>query len=95
MERRTTPKTSGFVRPPPSRRPPHPHLCVLLAVSCILVALICILLLICSSRRPLPRLHVTDLLALICLQLSGKLRLFDFFQIGVFIKLGIWNLGFS
>ncbi|KAM1167987.1 hypothetical protein ACFX2I_029866 [Malus domestica] len=49
-------------RPPPSRRPPHPHLCVLLAVSCILVALICILLLICSSRRPLPRLHVTDLL---------------------------------
>ncbi|XP_050134406.1 protein transport protein Sec61 subunit gamma-like [Malus sylvestris] len=49
-------------KPPPSRRPPHPHLCVLLAVSCILVALICILLLICSSRRPLPRLHVTDLL---------------------------------
>ncbi|XP_050125569.1 uncharacterized protein LOC126602721 [Malus sylvestris] len=48
--------------PPPSRRPPHPHLYVLLAVSCILVALICILLLICSSRRPLPRLHVTDLL---------------------------------
>ncbi|RXH96138.1 hypothetical protein DVH24_008638 [Malus domestica] len=34
----------------------------MLAVSCILVALICILLLICSSCRPLPRLHVTDLL---------------------------------
>ncbi|XP_070673096.1 protein transport protein Sec61 subunit gamma-like [Malus domestica] len=35
---------------------------VFASYCCILVALICILLLICSSRRPLPRLHVTYLL---------------------------------